>query len=298
MHIPVLTKEVLRYLDPQPHQNFIDATIGGGGHTKEILERTKPYGKVIGIDWNEDIIMDLTQQFKKEIGEKRMYLVCDNFANLAALIAKSAISPVSGVLFDLGLSRDILERSGRGFSFRKDEPLVMTYHRAGAETELTAYEVVNKFSEEELADVFKKFGEERYAVRYANAIIRHRRETPIRTSKELAEVIRASTPRHSRIHPATRVFQAIRIVVNDELNNLIRALSQALEVIEVDGRVVAISYHSLEDRIVKNTFREVHEKKLVALLTEKPVVPSHEEILKNPSSRSAKLRAVKKLRNP
>lgn len=298
MHIPVLTKEVLYYLDPQPRQNFIDATIGGGGHTKEILERTKPYGKVIGIDWNEDIIMDLTQQFKKEIGEKRMHLVCDNFANLAALIAKSAISPITGVLFDLGLSRDILERSGRGFSFRKDEPLVMTYHRAGAETGLTAYEVVNKFSEEELADVFKKFGEERYAVRYANAIIRHRREAPIRTSKELAEVIRASTPRHSRIHPATRVFQAIRIMVNDELNNLVRALSQALEVIEVDGRVVAISYHSLEDRIVKNTFREVHEKKLVALLTEKPVVPSHEEILKNPSSRSAKLRAVKKLRNP
>jgi len=295
MHVPVLTKEVIKYLDPKPNQNFIDATVGGGGHTAEILEKIKPYGKVLGIDWSEDAIMKLQKKFKKEIDEGRLTPVCDNFANIETIQRSVGITPISGILLDLGLSRDLLETSGLGFSFRKDEPLVMTYHRQNRKAGKTAYDVVNTFSQGALEKIFREFGEERLAGRISRKIISRREASPIKTSRELARIVEEAVGRRQRLHPATRVFQAIRIFVNDELANLQRALSQSLTILAVDGRLVVISYHSLEDRIVKNTFRQFSQEKLALILTKKPVTASREEISRNPSSRSAKLRAVKKL---
>jgi 16S rRNA (cytosine1402-N4)-methyltransferase len=294
MHVPVLVKEVIEYLDPKPNQNFIDATIGGGGHAKEILEKIKPNGKVLGIDWNEDNIMSLKSKFKKEIRAGRLNLVCDNFSNLRNIRKSFQAESLSGILFDLGLSRNLLEESGLGFSFQKDEPLIMTYHRGDAEKKLTAYDLINFSSAGELADIFRTYGEEKFSKKIASAIVKRRKILPIQTSGELARIVEGAVSKRSRRHPATRVFQAIRIVVNNELENLSKALWEAVEIVDAQGRIVVISYHSLEDRIVKNVFREAKARRMVAILTPKPVRSKPEEIKANPASRSAKLRLAKK----
>lgn len=294
MHIPVLVEKVLHYLDPRPNQNFIDATFGNGGHAKAILEKTKPNGKVLGIDWSKDAIMRGKSTFKKETENGRLKLACSNFADLSEVFKKSNFPVPNGILFDLGLSRELLENSGLGFSFQKDEPLVMRYHRA-ENGGLTAFEVVNKFSEEKLSEIFQKFGEEKFSRKISRAIGESRKARPIRTSFELAEIIEKAVPRRGKIHPATRVFQSLRIFVNQELENLEIALFGALEVAGREGRVLVISYHSLEDRIVKNTFRGFQDRAKAEILTKKPVTPGLKEIRENPRSRSAKLRALKKL---
>jgi len=311
MHIPVLTKEVITYLDPKPNHIYVDATIGGGGHAEEILKYIGPKGLLIGIDWNEDAIMKLKEKFQKEVRRGRIKLVCDNFARVKDILDAEGVASVAGMLFDFGLSRDLLEESGRGFSFRNDEPLYMTFHRGGAETGLTAEKVINTFSDEELANIFRMYGEERRAKHIASAIVRARAARPIRTSRELADIISRAAPprRHFRRlpvqglrpfrverHPATRAFQAIRIVVNNELENISKGLAASLDAVDDGGSVVVISYHSLEDRIVKGAFRRVVEQKGALLLTKKPVTPTAEEVRRNPSSRSAKLRAVKRLK--
>ena len=299
MHIPVLPKEVLQYLDPKPNENFIDCTIGEAGHAIEILKKTSPGGKLLGIDLNDDSLK--SSEFKiKESGldGKRIVLANDNFANLKNIAERFNFRPVQGILFDLGISSEELEKSGRGFSFLKDEPLLMTLRKDIKPDDLTAEKIVNNFRTEELEKIFKEYGEERFAGRIAARIAEERKRKRIKTTGELVEIIRKALPakyKYGKIHFATRTFQALRIATNDELANLEKALVQALNVLSLRGRLAVISFHSLEDRIVKNFLKERQRNNSVKILTKKPVRPGEEEIAGNPRSRSAKLRAAEKI---
>lgn len=277
MHISVLPKEVIEYLDPKPNENFIDCTFGEGGHSAAILEKNKPNGKVLGIDLSPEVI-------KKT--KDRLTLICDNFANLKEIVEKANFGKADGILMDLGISSWDLEESGRGFSFLKNEPLDMRY---GLQQQLTAEKIVNYWSAKDLETILTEYGEEKFAKEIAAGIISSRQIKPIETTFQIVEIIRKSIPgRYQKINLATRAFQALRIAVNDELNNLKKALPQAIEVLKNNGRIVIVSFHSLEDRIVKNFFKENNLK----ILTKKPITPSFEEITINPRSRSAKLRAA------
>lgn len=283
IHIPVLQKEVLQYLDPKPNENFIDATIDGGGHTAAILGKIKPNGKVLGIEIDPEIYQKL-----KSKNLDRLVLTNDSYVNLKSILEKKNFRPVNGILFDLGMSSWHLEESGRGFTFMKDEPLDMRY---SLENNLTAEKIINNYSQEEIEKILKEYGEERFARRIAKRIIKER---PIKTTLRLVEIIKRVVPGRTKINPATRTFQALRIAVNDELNNLRKVLPQTIEVLAPEGKIVIISFHSLEDRIVKNFFREEAKKGPLKILTKKPIRPSKEEIKINPRSRSAKLRAAVK----
>src|SRR3989344_733545 len=299
MHIPVFPKEVLQYLDPKPNENFIDCTIGEAGHAIEILKKTSPGGKLLGIDLNDDSLK--SSEFKiKESGldGKRIVLANDNFANLKNIAERFNFRPVQGILFDLGISSEELEKSGRGFSFLRDEPLLMTLRKDIKPDDLTAEKIVNNFRTEELEKIFKEYGEERFAGRIAARIAEERKRKRIKTTGELVEIIRKALPakyKYGKIHFATRTFQALRIATNDELANLEKALVQALNVLSLRGRLAVISFHSLEDRIVKNFLKERQRNNSVKILTKKPVRPGEEEIAGNPRSRSAKLRAAEKI---
>lgn len=310
MHIPVLQKEVLKYLNPKPNENFIDATIDGGGHTLAILEKIKPKGKVLGIDWDPEIIKCLRAELKQGLLKKRLILVCDNFVNLKEIVKKYKFKPLSGILFDLGMSSWHLKESKRGFSFLRDEPLIMRYDWNSVNTKLTATEIINYWPEKEIEKILREYGEEKYAKRIAKEIVKRRKIEPIKTTFQLVRVIERAVPKNyekrrgSRRkalgflwdkHPATRTFQALRIVVNNELENLKKVLPQALEILEKKGKLAVISFHSLEDRIVKQFLKEKSKEKKIKILTKKPIVPSLKEIKINPSSRSAKLRAAIKL---
>lgn len=291
VHQPVLLKEVLEYLSPKPGENFVDCTVGGGGHTAAILKKNRPKGKVLGIDHDEEIL-------KKLKVNGRLILVCDNFVNLKNIVKEYNFKPVHGILLDLGLSSWHLEKSGRGFSFQKDEPLLMNYESEIKNKILTAREIVNNWPEEELVKIFREYGEERFARRIANQILKTRTVEPIKTTFQLVNIIKRVIPpkyRYSRIHFATRTFQALRIAVNRELENLKKVLPQALELLEKEGRLVVISFHSLEDRIVKNFMRGSAKEEHLKILTKKPIISSEEEIKLNPRSRSAKLRAAIKI---
>lgn len=296
-HIPVLLQETLKFADPKPGECFIDATIGNGGHAKAILERLLPGGRLLGIDWNSDAIMNIEKKLQKEIRMNVLIVEIGNFAEIARIARRKNFSRVNGIIADLGVSSEELEESGRGFSFKKSEPLLMTYDAHPNPNALTAAKIVNEFPEETLQNMFREFGEERYAAKIARAIVAARRAAPIRTSKELADIIADAVPRRRsrRIHPATRVFQALRIAVNDELENLRAFLNGGFELLDRGGRMIVISYHSLEDRIVKQEFRQRASGGIAALLTKKPVRPSAEEIRRNPRARSAKLRAITRL---
>jgi len=291
MHKPVLLKEVLDYLNPQPGENFIDCTFGFGGHSLEILKKNKPGGIVLGIEQDKEILEKSTNK------NKRLDLVEGNFNNLKEIVKNNEffkLNKISGVLFDLGVSSWHFDESGRGFSFQTDEPLMMNCSENG----LSAEEIINRWPKEELIRIFREYGEERFTNRIAEAIYQRRQREKIRTTKQLVNVIGSAIPgrhRHGRIHFATRVFQALRIAVNDELDNLRRALPQALEVLEKDGRIVVISFHSLEDRIVKNFFRDSSKEDSLKILTKKPIIPSEDEVNLNFRSRSAKLRAAIKI---
>ncbi len=289
-HKSVLQKEVLKYLDVKPNENFIDATIGLGGHTLSILEKNKPKGKILGIELDNALYKELLK-----LNIDRLYLINESFTNLKEIVARLKFKPVSGILFDLGLSSWHLEESKRGFSFQRNEPLIMRY---GADsTALTAQIILNQWSEREIERTLKEYGQERFARKISQAITEERKKTPIETTLQLVEAIKKAVPawyQHKRIHFATRTFQALRIAVNDELKNLEKALPQSLDILKEGGRLVIISFHSLEDRIVKNYFKEQAKKNLLRILTKKPVRPSRAEIILNPRSRSAKLRAVVK----
>ncbi len=281
MHIPVLLKETIEYLDIKENGNYVDCTLNGGGHTKEILKRTK--GKVLGIEIDKEIF----EKIKKENIE-RLIPINDNYANLENIIKENDFNNIDGILLDVGMSSYHVDQSKRGFSFQKDEPLLMNYS-----SELTAEEIVNTYSEKDLERILKEYGEEKFARKISIQIIKDR---PIKTTFQLIETIKKSTPsfyHKGRIHFATRTFQALRIEANKELENLEKVLPQALEVLKKGGTLIAISFHSLEDRIIKNFFKNHLEE--VELLTKKPVLPDEEEIKSNPRARSAKLRAIKKL---
>jgi len=283
MHIPVLQKEVLQYLDPKPNENFIDCTIGEGGHTLAILEKTSPEGKVLGIEVDPELIKNFKFQ-------DRVILVNDSYINLKKIVEKHNFWPVEGILFDLGMSSWHLEKSGRGFSFKREESLDMRYSK---NAKLTAGEIVNKWPEKEIEQILKEYGEERFAKRISKRVIDIRRKKPITTTFQLIEIIRNSVPKwycHQRLHFATKTFLALRITVNRELENLKKGLGEALEILKPGGRIVIISFHSLEDRIVKNFFRE--NSSYFKTLTKKPIRPTITEIKLNPRSRSAKLRAA------
>jgi len=294
MHIPVLQKEVLEFLSPKADENFIDATIGGGGHAFEILKHTAPNGKLLGIDVNLAAIEDLKEKIKNEEIKNRLILICGNFSNLQNIVRDFNFNSVRGVLADLGFSSGELETSGRGFSFLRDEPLDMRYGK----NELTAEKIINNWSDQDLTKIFREYGEERFADKIAAAIVRDRKTKRIETTFELVRIIRQSTPyfyHRRRLHPATKVFQALRIAVNDELNNLNKFLPQVLDVLVSGGRLAIISFHSLEDRIVKNFLKEKKREGLIEILTKKVTRPRHEEIAQNPRARSAKLRAAIKI---
>lgn len=303
MHIPVLLNEVICFLDPQSNQNFIDCTLGNGGHTVAILEKTAPSGKVLAIDLASEATKKFQQRAKEGGLGKRVILVNDNFARLKEIVQDINFGFVSGILLDLGLSSEELEQSGRGFSFLRDEPLNMRFgdfeSRLG-EDRSTAEFIVNRWPFEELVRIFRDYGEERDAYKITKAIDRKRRVEKIRTTKQLVEIILSAKYQslevypHHRIHPATRIFQALRIAVNRELENLKQVLPSALEVLSPGGRIAVISFHSLEDRIVKNFFRDQKQAGAVNVLTKKPVVPTEEEVRNNPRSRSAKLRVAEK----
>lgn len=288
MHKPVLLNEVIQYLDPKPGENFIDCTIGEAGHTMAILERIKPDGKILGID--------VDSYFLERIKPRdRLVLVQGNFIDLEKIVQEHNFYPVHGALFDLGLSSWQIEESGRGFSFRKDEVLDMRFN--SEKQTLTASEIINSWPEEALKEVFKKYGEERYSKRVAKRIVEERKTGPITTTFQLLEIIKKAVPysktrrgQISRI--AARIFQALRIVVNDELENLEQGLKQALKVLKPRGRLAVISFHSLEDRIVKRFFKKKEQDESLKILTKKPIRPTQKEIRNNFRSRSAKLRII------
>jgi 16S rRNA (cytosine1402-N4)-methyltransferase len=321
MHIPVLTKEVIEYLNPKPNENFIDCTIGQGGHSKLILEKTGPEGKILGIDLDPQQVENTKLQLADF--KERIVLVNDSYSNLKDIVEKVNFKTVNGILLDLGMSSEQLEEAGRGFSFQKDELLDMRYNSEIPNPKsqipnLTAEEIVNNWPEKEIERIFKEYGEERFARQIANKITEERKIKKINSTFQLVEIIKKAIPakfQYGKTHFATRAFQALRIAVNDELNNLIEVLPQIISVLSPGGRVVIISFHSLEDRIVKNFFREKQkeeaiypvkyreavispEAKLfnrVKILTKKPITADPEELNKNFRSRSAKLRAAIKI---
>ena len=290
MHKSVLKKEVLEYLDPKPGENFIDATTGEAGHSLEILKKVGPLGKVLGIELDEKVYLRLKKQ-----KIKNLIMANNSFINLKEIIQDQGFGPVSGILFDLGFLSWHVDESKKGFSFLKEENLDMRYN---SKTELTAMTIVNLWEEKEISKILKEYGEEQFARRIASNIIKERQEEPIITTTRLANIIKSSVPawyRHKRIHPATKTFQALRITVNDELESIKKVLPQALEILKPGGRLVVISFHSLEDRIIKRYFKEKAQENLLKILTKKPIRASREEIINNPRSRSAKLRAAIKI---
>jgi 16S rRNA (cytosine1402-N4)-methyltransferase len=294
-HKPVLLKEVIEWLDVGRNKNYVDCTIGEGGHAIEILKRNGPKGKVLGIE----IDPELYKKLKKEAPE-RLILVNDSYTNLKEIVERENFKKVYGILFDLGISSWHIEKSGRGFSFLRDEPLIMRYDgNLTKEAKLTAEMIVNEWPEREIERILKEYGEERFAKRIVREIVKARKVKPIKTTFQLVEVIKKAVPsfyRYRKIHFATKTFQALRIAVNNELENLKVALPQTIEVLEKEGRLVVISFHSLEDRIVKNFLKEKEREGKIKILTKKPIRPSKEEVKQNPRSRSAKLRAALKIK--
>lgn len=294
MHIPVLLNEVLELLNPQSGETHIDATINGGGHAKAILERIGETGKVFGIDWDCDLIENLKNNSAFSV--YNLELICDNYANIANIIRQYNIASPHGILFDLGFSFYHIAESQRGFSFQKNEPLDMRYgaSRAGE----TAADIIRTRTRDELEKTFREYGEERYARKIAEAIAEERKRSPIQTTFELIAVVRRVVPLRyegGRIHPATRVFQALRIAVNDEFENIKKGIGGGFRALRNGGKMAVISFHSGEDRIIKNIFRDLVKTGEAVLCTKKPVIATPEEIARNSHARSAKLRVIQKV---
>jgi len=310
-HIPVLLNEVLEFLSPQPGENLVDGTLGGAGHSKAILEKTAPDGKLLGIDMDAEAIqasrMNL-DQFKD-----RIILERDNYINFKKLVDKNNFAPLNLFFLDLGISSKQLDDEMLGISFLKNSPLDMRLGGDEITGGISAEKILNGYSEERIVDIIKNYGEERYAKNIASHIVKERKEKRIESTQELVDIIASAVPgkyRHGRIHFATRTFQALRIAVNGELTSLEKVLPQILEQMEVGGRIGVISFHSLEDRIVKRFFNNeardcicgpdvpvcvCGHKKRLELVSRKPIRPSEEEVEKNPRSRSARLRVAKKI---
>ncbi|TET16193.1 MAG: 16S rRNA (cytosine(1402)-N(4))-methyltransferase RsmH [Actinobacteria bacterium] len=309
IHVPVLLKEVLYYLNLKQGDIIFDGTLGGAGHTVEIIKAIAPTGKVIGVDLHGQTISTATSRLRDF--SKNVVLVNDNFANIKKILKRINIKSIDGMLLDLGLSSFLIEKSKRGFSYLKNEKLDM---RFGNGDYISAFDVVNKYSQGKLTEIFRKYGEERWSKSIAKNIVNHRKSGDIKTTGELVEIIKDSIPRklkyQRRGHPAKRIFQAIRMEVNKELDNLKMAIEDGFKMLKSGGRMVIISYHSLEDRMVKSSFLEYEGKctcppdfpvckcgreKRAEIITKKVVRPGLEEISSNPRSKNARLRVLEKL---
>ncbi|HIC09261.1 MAG TPA: 16S rRNA (cytosine(1402)-N(4))-methyltransferase RsmH [Aquificales bacterium] len=290
-HFPVLLEETVNLLSREGEAVYVDATIGLGGHSYELLRRN-PKAYLIGIDKDPNALEVAERRLKEFEGRFSLYQA--DYRDIDEVLKAEGVEAVDGILMDLGVSMLQLKTPERGFSFMEEAPLDM---RMDPRQRLTAYDVVNRYSERELARIIREYGEERFAPRIARAIVQYRRKKPIETTRELAEIVERAVPKgfYRRIHPATKTFQAIRIEVNRELEHLKEALLKIPNLLKVGGRVAVISFHSLEDRIVKHTFRHFEKEGLLKVLTKKPITPSEEEIRKNPPSRSAKLRAAERV---
>jgi 16S rRNA (cytosine1402-N4)-methyltransferase len=288
LHTPVLLQEVIELLNVAPTDVILDGTAGGGGHLTALLSKLGPDGKYIAIDADATAL----DRVRERVGQDdRVSYVCGNFRHMTHLLQGIGIASVDKVLLDLGLSSDQLEgESGRGFSFIRDEPLSMTFKAQTAEGELTAWHVVNEWDETSLADIIYGFGGEPRARGIARAISARREEQPIETSLELAQLIEDAMGRRGKRHPATRTFQAIRMAVNDELGALTEGLEHARHLVRGGGRIAVITFHGLEDRIVKRAFREWAKEGDGVVLTKHPIPPERSEVLANPRARSAKIR--------
>jgi 16S rRNA (cytosine1402-N4)-methyltransferase len=292
-HIPVLVEEVMNLLRCEAHKTYVDATVGGGGHALEILKRTSPDGIVIGIDWDEEAIAKAKGALAP-FGD-RIKILRENFIRLPDLLEALNISEVDGILLDLGLSSLQLEKKERGFSLKGEGPLDM---RMDQRMDWTAADLLNGLSFQEVESTLREFGEERWAKRIAKALVHEREKKPIETTQELRQIVHRAIPRrfHSRkIDPATRTFQAFRVRVNEELENLRRVLGTGWTFLKRRGRICVISFHSLEDRMVKETFRRLDRDGVMRAITKKPITPSEEEQQRNPRSRSAKLRCAERV---
>lgn len=294
IHIPVLLHEIIDMFQPLPGQCFVDGTANGGGHTFALWEKVKPNGTVLAIDKDCDLVQRLEKKAKEQ--DANIVCACGSYADGAAIIAERGMQNVSGVLLDLGYSSYHIEGSGRGFSFQKDEPLHMRYE-PDATAGVTARDVVNGFSEKDIADIIYRYGEERFSRRIAKMIVEARKKAPIETTFQLAEIVAKGKPRRfwGKINPATQTFQALRIYVNEELADLERALPELIGALAKDGKIAIITFHSLEDRIVKHYFKQQEKEGRIKIITKKPMVPTDAEMKENPRARSAKLRVAIKL---
>jgi 16S rRNA (cytosine1402-N4)-methyltransferase len=292
-HVPVMTREVLEGLAPAPGKTVVDGTVGTGGHAQLIARLVSPGGRVVGIDRDEDALNLARQRLEGE--GAACELVHGNFQDIDTILSEKGILHVDGILLDLGVSSLQLDTPERGFSFQSEGPLDM---RLDKTSYISAYDLINNLNEDELSCLLRDFGQERWHHRIARFLVEERQKHPIATTSELAEIVKRATPykyRFSRIHPATRTFQAVRIAVNRELETLERALSKAVDLLAPGGRICVISFHSLEDRIVKHRFKEYSAEGRIRIITPKPLTPSEEEVAQNPRSRSSKLRVAERL---
>jgi len=287
-----MVEEVMDILRPESGNIYVDATIGYGGHAVRILELSAPDGVVVGIDKDEEAIEWVKRKVKPQWGE-RLIVKHGDFSNMGQMLHEEGITEVDGILMDLGMSSKQIEDVERGFSFKDDGPLDMRMDRRSA---LTAAEIVNRWSEEDIADILRTYGEERFARQIARGISDYRKKKEITTTKQLAEIVKKSIPHKfwGKIHPATRTFLALRIVVNDEMKNLERGLKEGINLLKSGKRLCVISFHSLEDRIVKQTFKKSLDEGIAKAISKKPILPGKGEIMKNRRARSAKLRWLEK----
>jgi 16S rRNA (cytosine1402-N4)-methyltransferase len=267
----------------------------GGGHSKAVSDLLNEEGMIIGTDLDNAALQKA--KLRLSGSKAKIILTQSSFRNLDKVLADAKVPKVNKILFDLGLSSNQFDESGRGFSFQKDEPLLMTFKDVLNPTDFTAHAIVNQWDEENIAQIIESYGEEQYAKKIAHAIVFYRNKGEIKTTQELVKIIGEAVPTsylHKRIHPATKTFQALRITVNDEIGSLKEGLAKGFEHLAPGGRFAVISFHSLEDRIVKNHFRDLAKQDLGILITKKPIAPTQEEEEQNPRSRSAKLRIIEK----
>ena len=288
IHLPALVKEAIKVLNPIPGGTYVDATIGPGGHSEEILTLIGTGGKLIGIDRDNEAL----RTAQERLSDKRVILRKGSFSDMEKLLKKDGITEVDGILFDLGISMIQMKDIERGFSFFSDKRMDMRMDKGQA---LSAWDVVNRYPANELERILREFGEERLSRKISEAIVRKRRIKPIDTCSELSEIVERVYGRRGRVHPATKTFQALRIEVNKELDELQKGLDASVKILKRGGRLCVISYHSLEDRIVKHFIARSSKEGSLKVITKKPLTPGSEEIRSNPSSRSAKLRAAERI---
>ncbi|MEK7463578.1 MAG: 16S rRNA (cytosine(1402)-N(4))-methyltransferase RsmH [Patescibacteria group bacterium] len=304
IHTTVLMHESIDGLDIHPSDVYLDGTLGSAGHTACALEKMHGDITIVGLDRDIEALERSEQRLSSyksmangKVHVPKIFLREASYGDMDKVLNELGIQSVNRIMLDLGLSSDQFETSKRGFTFKNDEPLIMTFKKNPQEGDLTAQQIVNTWEEANIADIIYGYGEEKYSRRIARAIVNYREKKSIETTGELVEIISHSVPgfyRKGRLHPATRTFQALRIAVNDELNTLKKGLVKGFERLENGGRIAVISFHSLEDRIVKNFNKEKADAGEALIITKKPIVPTEKEIFDNPRSRSAKLRILEK----